>query len=67
VLFQNDTVQGLLAKVMGILGPFPDQIFRTGRLISNFFTKDKLLYQEVTSTHQDTHLDPEMIELLKKR
>jgi serine/threonine protein kinase len=67
VLFQNDTVQGLLAKVMGILGPFPEFIFRTGRLVSNFFTKDKLLYQEAASTHKDSHLDPEMQELLKRK
>ena len=47
VLFQNDTVQGLLARVIGIIGPFPEKMLKEGRLVSNFFTKEKLLYQEV--------------------
>ena len=67
VLFQNDTVQGLLAKVMGIIGPFPDSVFKTGRLVSNFFTEDKLLYQEITASRKDAHLDPEMAELIKSK
>ncbi len=46
VLFQNDTVQGLLARVIGIIGPFPEKMLKEGRLVSNFFTKEKLLYQE---------------------
>ena len=48
VLFQNDTVQGLLARVLGIIGPFPEWMMKEGRLVKNFFTKDeKLLYQDV--------------------
>jgi len=47
VLFQNDTVQGLLARVIGIVGAFPEKMLKEGRLVSNFFTKEKLLYQEV--------------------
>jgi len=44
VLFQNDTVQGLLARVIGIIGPFPEHMIKEGRLVHNFFTKEKLLY-----------------------
>ena len=33
VLFQNDSIQGLLARVIGIVGPFPDDVFQKGRLI----------------------------------
>jgi len=47
VLFQNDTVQGLLARVIGIVGPFPEKMLKEGRLVNNFFTKERLLYQEV--------------------
>jgi hypothetical protein len=65
VLFQNDTVQGLLSRVIGICGPFPDEMLKTGRLVSNFFTEDKLLYQEVTSEDKNKHLSEEMVELLK--
>jgi serine/threonine protein kinase len=46
VLFQNDTVQGLLARVIGIIGPFPENMLKEGRLVGNFFTKEKLLYQD---------------------
>jgi hypothetical protein len=48
VLFQNDTVQGLLARVLGIIGPIPEWMMKEGRLVNNFFTKEeKLLYQDV--------------------
>eukprot|EP01017_Pseudomicrothorax_dubius_P048514 TRINITY_DN883_c0_g1_i2.p1 TRINITY_DN883_c0_g1~~TRINITY_DN883_c0_g1_i2.p1 ORF type:complete len:747 (-),score=216.15 TRINITY_DN883_c0_g1_i2:405-2645(-) len=47
VLFQNDTVQGLLARVIGIIGPFPQRMMRDGKLVSNFFTKERLLFQDV--------------------
>ena len=53
---------------MGIIGPFPDTVFESGRLVSNFFTADKLLYQEIAAgARKDSHLDPEMIELLKSK
>ena len=45
VLFQNETVQGLLARVIGIIGPIPEKIMRKGRQVSQFFTKEGLLYQ----------------------
>ena len=47
VLFQNDTVQGLLARVIGIIGPFPEWMMKEGRLVGKFFTEEKLLYQDV--------------------
>lgn len=47
VLFQNDTVQGLLARVIGIVGQFPEWMIKEGKLVNKFFTKEKLLYQDV--------------------
>ncbi|EAS00422.2 Serine/Threonine kinase domain protein (macronuclear) [Tetrahymena thermophila SB210] len=47
VLFQNDNIQGLLARVIGIIGPFPEWMMKEGRLVQNFFTREKLLYMEV--------------------
>jgi dual specificity tyrosine-phosphorylation-regulated kinase 2/3/4 len=38
VLFQNETVQGLLARVIGIIGPFPEELLSEGRLVNKFFT-----------------------------
>ena len=47
VLFQNDTVQGLLARVIGIVGPIPENMMIDGKLVNKFFTKnEKLLYQD---------------------
>ena len=46
VLFQNESVQGLLARVVGIIGPFPEYMMKEGRLVSNFFTREGLIYQE---------------------
>lgn len=48
VLFQNETVQGLLARVIGIIGPFPEWMLEEGKLVNKFFTKEKLLYQDVS-------------------
>ena len=46
VLFQNDSVQGLLSRVIGIIGPIPEYMMKEGRLVSNFFTREGLIYQE---------------------
>jgi len=66
VLFQNDTVQGLLARMIGTMGPFPDHMFK-GVQAHNFFTKDKILYQEKKTSSRDAHLDSEMAEMLARR
>jgi len=43
VLFQNDSVQGLLGRILGIIGKFPDKMMREGKLVSNFFTEHMVL------------------------
>mmetsp|Transcript_23247 Transcript_23247/g.58774 ORF Transcript_23247/g.58774 Transcript_23247/m.58774 type:complete len:850 (+) Transcript_23247:244-2793(+) len=47
VLFQNDSVHSLLARVLGILGRFPFWIMASGRHVPQYFTQDGRLYQEV--------------------
>lgn len=47
VLFQAETVQGLLARVLGIIGPFPEKMLKNGKLSNTYFTKEKLLFQDV--------------------
>lgn len=37
----------MLARVIGIIGPFPEWMMKEGRLVNNFFTREKLLYMEV--------------------
>ena len=46
VLFQNESVQGLLARVIGIVGPFPESLVKKCKLASNYFTKEGLIYQQ---------------------
>lgn len=68
VLFQNDTVQGLLARVIGIIGQFPEHMMKEGRLINQFFTKERLLYQDALEEQQQHFHNPDMSEQsIKKR
>mmetsp|Transcript_35443 Transcript_35443/g.110529 ORF Transcript_35443/g.110529 Transcript_35443/m.110529 type:complete len:331 (+) Transcript_35443:378-1370(+) len=47
VLFQNDSVQSLLARILGIIGPFPNHLMMRGRHVPQYFTQDGQLYQEI--------------------
>lgn len=53
VLFQNDSVQGLLSRVVGIISPIPEYMMKEGRLVSNFFTREGLIYQEAKDGDKD--------------
>jgi len=53
VLFQNDCVQGLLARVMSIMGPFPEDMFK-GKLSKHFFTEDKIFFKVVDDDKDDS-------------
>mmetsp|Transcript_6459 Transcript_6459/g.5551 ORF Transcript_6459/g.5551 Transcript_6459/m.5551 type:complete len:201 (-) Transcript_6459:32-634(-) len=46
VLFQNESVVGLLARVIGIMGPIPENMAREGKHVSNYFTSEGILFQE---------------------
>merc|ERR1712228_828564 len=47
VLFQNDSVQSLLARILGIVGEFPYHLMTRGRYVPQYFTQDGQLYQEI--------------------
>lgn len=49
VLFQNDSIQGLLARVVGICGPIPEYMMQEGKLCDKFFTREGLIYQQGTA------------------
>lgn len=66
VLFQNDSVQGLLARVIGIIGPIPEYMMKEGRLVSNFFTREGLIYQEANAANQDNQSESSKKDPLKK-
>jgi serine/threonine protein kinase len=67
VLFQNNSVQELLTRVLGICGPLSEEVHRSGRHTNKFFTKEKMVYQEVDEERNidNRHLSEEMIELIK--
>ena len=46
VLFQNESVVGLLARVLGIIGPIPEHMAREGKHVSKYFTGEGILFQE---------------------
>ena len=45
VLFQNDSLSTLLARVVGILGPIDPELLGKGRDTHKFFTKNHMLYE----------------------
>lgn len=47
VLFQNDSVQSLLARILGIIGDFPYHLMTRGKYVPQYFTQDGQLYQEI--------------------
>lgn len=52
VLFQNDSIQSYLAKILSICGPFPEYMFK-GKHSNEYFSKEKLIYMEVTGDAAD--------------
>ena len=54
VLFQNDSVQGLLSRVIGIIGPVPEYMMKEGKLVSNFFTREGLIYMEAPDDEEES-------------
>eukprot|EP00434_Breviolum_minutum_P001259 symbB.v1.2.001104.t1/scaffold59.1/size365495/8 len=68
VLFQNDSVQSLLARVIGILGPFPSHMLATGRFVPQYFTQDGRLFREdATSSTPGVQNERNMQLLVPKR
>jgi dual specificity tyrosine-phosphorylation-regulated kinase 2/3/4 len=47
VLFENETVVGLLARIQGIVGGWPEWMVNQGQLSHKFFSKNLVLFEEV--------------------
>eukprot|EP00435_Cladocopium_sp_Y103_P034273 s2511_g8.t2 len=67
VLFQNDSVQSLLARIMGILGPFPSHLLATGRFVPQYFTQDGRLFREMDASSMASGAERHMQLLVPKR
>eukprot|EP01117_Protostelium_nocturnum_P006022 TRINITY_DN2166_c0_g1_i2.p1 TRINITY_DN2166_c0_g1~~TRINITY_DN2166_c0_g1_i2.p1 ORF type:complete len:972 (+),score=355.90 TRINITY_DN2166_c0_g1_i2:97-3012(+) len=51
VLFQNESVVTLLAKIAGALGNFEDSLLKKAKYRSKFFTENGQLYEETKTTY----------------
>ena len=47
VLFQNDSVQTMLARIQGILGPFPEKSLSAARDTAKYMTPNNIVYERV--------------------
>jgi serine/threonine protein kinase len=56
VLFQNDSIQSYLAKILGICGPFPEYMFN-GKSSHDYFTKEKLIFMEITENVEQSNIE----------
>ena len=52
VLFHNHSVASLLARIVGIIGPFPPDMLATGRSVSKYFTASNSLYESTMDLHE---------------
>jgi len=58
VLFQNDSLSTLLARLEGILGPMPEWMVRKGRYSHRFYTRSGHLYERNPTTERYELLVP---------
>lgn len=62
VLFQNDSIQSYLAKIMSICGALPSYMFK-GKTANDYFSsKEKLLYLEVNSSADNNNNENSQVE-----
>ncbi|KAH7429877.1 hypothetical protein KP509_09G069600 [Ceratopteris richardii] len=63
VLFQNDSLATLLARVVGILGPIDADVLAKGRDTHKYFTKNHMLYERNQESDQLEYLIPKKTSL----
>jgi len=61
-IFQSDCIQSLLARIIGIVGPFPSQMLASGRLASEYFSKDGRLYREAPGQEREAQIRVHVLE-----
>jgi hypothetical protein len=45
VLFQNDSVQTMLARMIGVIGDFPEYMMTEGRDVSKYFNSKGVVFE----------------------
>jgi len=63
VLFQNDSLATLLARLTGILGPIPKHMLHTGRYSHRFFTRTGHTYERSPTSGQYQIIQPKITSL----
>ncbi|KAG2490825.1 hypothetical protein HYH03_010746 [Edaphochlamys debaryana] len=63
VLFQNDSLATLLARLEGILGPVPEWMLHKGRYAHRFYTRSGMLYERSATTQRYELLLPKRTSL----
>ncbi|KAL2633889.1 hypothetical protein R1flu_005368 [Riccia fluitans] len=63
VLFQNESLATLLARVVGILGPVDPEMLAKGRDTHKYFTKNDMLYERNPDSDQLEYLLPKKTSL----
>ncbi|BDA40915.1 probable dual specificity tyrosine-phosphorylation-regulated kinase at C-terminar half [Coccomyxa sp. Obi] len=66
VLFQNDSLATLLARLEGILGPVPRALMREGRYSQRYYTRSGALFDRNPRTHRYEYLHPKRTSLRKR-
>ena len=66
VLFQSDSVHSLLARVIGIIGPIPEWMFKKGTNVNGMFCEEKLLFMEAEAVN-DTNTNISTTSVGKKK
>lgn len=63
VLFQNDSLATLLARIIGILGPIDPEMLAKGQDTHKYFTKNHVLYERIEETEQLEYILPKKTSL----
>lgn len=52
VLFQNDSIATMLARIQSILGDYPTNVLEQGKDVNKYFvSSDYVIYQQITNKH----------------
>ena len=66
VLLHNDSLASLLARCVGIFGPFDPRLLRRGRYSANYFTKSGLVYERCEKTEMLRLMRPKKTTLARR-
>ena len=59
VLFQNDSIESMLARIIAILGPIPEELLSTGKDVPKYFTSNGILYKKINADEGQDDLELE--------